>query len=450
MEKREDKQYIKMTQTPIPRLVVGLGIPTTISMLITNLYSMADTYFVSQISVSASGATGIVFSLMAILQAFGFMYGHGAGSNISRLLGSKNVEKAKVYTSTSAFLAIFTGCFIGILGLFFLEQLMLLLGSTQTILGEAKAYGFYILLAAPAYVLGCVLNNILRYEGKAVFSMIGLTTGGILNIILDPIFIFNFNMGTGGAGLATALSQYVSMFILLIPYVTGRTVTKINFKYFAKDFYDIKNIITCGLPTLTRQGLNSVSTTVLNVQASAFGDVAIASMSVVARISSLLFSVALGIAQGFQPVSAYNYGAKKYDRVKKATYFTMIFGMSLLVILCTICYMNAPLIISLFRDEKEVLEIGSTALRYLCFALPFLPLAAVSNMCFQSIGESFKAFVLACLQGGLIFMPLVSILPMFIGITGIQIAQPLAHVICTCISVPTVVIFFRKLENNQN
>lgn len=450
MEKREDAQYIKMTTTPIPKLVIGLGIPTTISMLITNLYSMADTYFVSQISVSASGATGIVFSLMAILQAFGFMYGHGAGSNISRLLGSKNVEKAKVYTSTSAFLAIFTGCVIGIIGLVFLDQLMLLLGSTSTILNEAKSYGFYILLAAPAYVLGCVLNNILRYEGKAVFSMIGLTTGGILNIILDPIFIFGLDMGTAGAGMATALSQYVSMLILLIPYLTNKTVTKIHIKYFTKELYDVKNIITCGLPTLTRQGLNSVSTTVLNIQASAFGDVAIASMSVVARVSSLMFSVALGIAQGFQPVSAYNYGAKKYDRVKKATYFTMIFGMCILSILCIICYMNAPMIISLFRKEAEVIEIGTAALRFVCFALPFLPLAAVSNMCFQSIGKSFIAFILACLQGGLIFMPLVTILPIFIGITGIQVAQPLAHVICTCISVPTVIRFFKKLENNYN
>lgn len=450
MERREDQQYIKMTETPIPKLVIGLGIPTTISMLITNLYNMADTYFVSQISVSASGATGIVFSLMAILQAFGFMYGHGAGSNISRLLGSKQIEKAKVYTSTSAFLAIFTGLIIGILGLVFLKPLMLALGSTSTILNDAMTYGFFILIAAPAFVLGCVLNNILRYEGKAVFSMIGLTTGGILNMILDPILIFGFNMGVAGAGAATAISQYISMSILLVPYLTNKTITKIHYQYFAKEFYDIKNIITCGLPTLTRQGLNSVSTTVLNIQASVYGDVAIAAMSVVARVSNLLFSFALGIAQGFQPVSAYNYGAKKYDRVKKATYFTMAFGFCTLAILCSICYMNASLIISLFRDELEIIEIGTTALRFVCLTLAVLPLSAVSNMCFQSIGKSFTAFVLACLQGGLVFIPLVMILPHFIGITGIQIAQPLAYIICTCVSVPTVINFFKQIENNSN
>ena len=448
MEKREDAQYIKMTQTPIPRLVIGLGIPTTISMLITNLYNMADTYFVSQISVTASGATGIVFSLMAVLQAFGFMYGHGAGSNISRLLGSKNIEKAKIYTSTSAFLALFTGTLIGIVGLLFLDEFMLLLGSTSTILNDAKIYGFFILIAGPAFVLGCVLNNILRYEGKAVFSMVGLTTGGILNMIMDPIFIFGFDMGIAGAGLATAIAQYISMFILLIPYLTNKTITKISFKYFAKEFYDIKNIITCGLPTLTRQGLNSISTTVLNVQAAVYGDVAIASMSVVARVTNLLFSFALGIAQGFQPVSAYNYGAKKYDRVKKATYFTMIFGFCTLAVLCTICYMNASYIIGMFRDEKEIIDIGSTALRFVCLTLSVLPLSAVSNMCFQSIGKSLTAFILACLQGGLIFIPLVVILPRFIGITGIQLAQPLAYIICACISVPTAIHFFKQLENN--
>jgi len=445
MESVEDQQYKKMTETPVSQLVIKMGIPTTISMLITNIYNMADTYFVSQISVSASGATGIVFALMAILQAFGFMFGHGAGSNISRMLGARKVERAKVYSSTSVFLALIVGVIIGVFGIIFLDPFMRFLGSTQTILSDAKTYGLFILLAAPAFTVSCVLNNILRYEGKATFAMIGLTAGGILNMLLDPILIFSLHMDIAGAGLSTAISQYLSTIILLSPFLNGKTVTKIHYHYITKDFYDVKNIVITGLPSLMRQGLNSVSTTVLNIQASAYGDVAIAAMSIVGRIGNLLFSFALGIAQGFQPVCAYNYGAKKLERVQKATRFTMMFGMGVLVILCAICYMNAPMIIQLFRNEKHIVDIGTNALHWLCLMLFTLPLSAVGNMLFQSIGKSGRALFLACIQSGLLFIPLISLLPHFIGITGIEIAQPLSYMISAIITLIFVKLFFKEI-----
>ena len=213
--KSADAQYKRMTETPVNKLIATLAVPTVISMLITMIYNMADTYFVSKISVAASGATGVVLSLMAILQAFGFMYGQGAGSNISRRLGAKDIETARRYCTTAFFWALFTGGVIMLLGLLFLSPLMKVLGSTDTILPYASDYGRFILIAGPAMTTSCVMNNILRYEGMANLAMIGLATGGILNIFLDPLFIFTFNMGISGAGVATAVSQYIGMAILL-------------------------------------------------------------------------------------------------------------------------------------------------------------------------------------------------------------------------------------------
>ena len=446
MSELEQKQYIKMTQTPIAKLIIGLSIPTTISMLITNIYNMADTFFVSKISISASGATGIVFSVMAILQAFGFMFGHGAGSNISRQLGAKRVEKAKTFASTSYFLAVLMGVVIMVIGIIFLEPIMYLLGSTDTILNEAKHYALFIFIAGPAMTTGCVLNNILRYEGKATFAMVGLTAGGIINMLIDPLLIFGLNLGIAGAGIATAISQYISSFVLLIPFMKNKTVTKISFKYITHEFADVIKIIVTGLPSFFRQSLNSISTSVLNIQAKAYGDEAIAAMSVVSRCGNLLFSAALGLGQGFQPVSAFNYGSKDYKRVKEGFYFTTGMGVAILGVLCIICFGNSEMIIRLFRTETLVVEIGATALKYLCMALYLLPISAVGSMLFQSIGESKKALFLSVSQSGLLYVPFLMILPRFLGLTGIEIALPLAYFFVALITIPMVLGFFRKLE----
>lgn len=445
----ENRQYKKMTQTPIWKLILILGFPTTISMLITNIYNMADTYFVSQISLSASGATGIVFSVMAILQAFGFMLGHGAGSNISRELGAKKVEKAKIYASTSFFLSILAGTLIMVIGFCFLEPLMYLLGSTPTILQDAKTYAFFILLSGPAMTSGCVMNNILRYEGKAVFAMIGLTAGGVLNMVLDPIFIFGLGLNIAGAGLATAIAQYISALILIIPFLTNKTVTKIHPQYITWEMFDVTNILITGSPSFLRQGLNSLSASILNAQASIYGDAAIAAMSVVSRVSNLLFSFALGIGQGFQPVASFNYGSKQYRRVQTATWFTMMLGSLILVSLCSFCYVNATEIITLFRNETAIVQIGTEALHYSCITLFLLPMISVGNMLFQSVGASKKAMFLAALQSGLIFIPLLLLLSKTIGLRGIEIAQPLSYIISCVITLPFVVCFFHELNQNN-
>lgn len=447
-----EERFKRMRYEKIPKLIISLGIPTTISMLITNIYNMADTHFVSQISLSASGATGIVFAVMAILQAFGFMCGHGSGSNISRSLGRKDEENASRFASSGLFLSFCISLVLMIAGLVFLEPLMRLLGSTDTILVEAMNYGRFIFLAAPAMVMSCVCNNILRYEGRAVYAMVGLTFGGILNMMLDPILIFIFHLGISGAGIATMVAQYLSLFILLIPFFRNRTASRLRLSYISRNIDTFINIIVTGSPSLARQGLNSISTAMLNMMAKPLGDAAIAAMSVVGRVSNMLFSLSLGIAQGFQPVSSFNYGAGDYKRVKESTVFTIGFGTALIAVLCTLAFINAPLIISLFRSEELVIEIGSAALRLMCFGLLLLPTVSVTNMLFQGIGESKKALFVACLQSGAFFIPLVVILTRAFGVNGLICATPLSYLLAFSVALPMVVKFMRNLikkeENN--
>ena len=444
-----DIQYRKMTETPVVRLILILGLPTTVSMLITNIYNMADSYFVSQVSLSAGGATSIVFGIMSILQAFGFMFGHGSGSHISRLLGGRQIDRASRYASTGFFWALGCGVVIMGAGLIFIEPLMRLLGSTDTILPYAIDYGRWILIAAPAMTASCVMNNILRYEGRASLAMIGLTTGGILNMALDPIFIFSLDMGIAGAGLATALSQYISFGILLSVFLLGKTQSKLSVRLIEKRLNMISDIIVTGLPSFARQGLNSISTMVLNSQAKSFGDAAIAAMGYVGRTSSLIFSVGLGIGQGFQPVAAFNYGAKRYSRVKEGTYATLGIGAVFIGIISAVCFIFAPDIISLFRSEELVVQIGSEALRIMCVFLLFLPISVVATMLFQSIGKSVRALILSCLQSGLIFIPLCIILPSFLGIRGIEISQPLAYFVSSLVSLPMALVFLHKLPRDE-
>ena len=440
-----EAQYNKLTQTPINKLIPRLAIPTVISMLVTMLYNIADTYFVSKISLAASGATGILLSLMGVIQATGFMYGQGAGSNISRRLGAKDIETARIYCSTAYFSALAVGLIIMTVGLVFIEPIMTFLGSTPTILPYAVSYGRWILIAAPAMTTSFVMNNILRFEGMAKLAMIGITVGGFLNIGLDPLLIFVFKLDIAGAGIATAASQYIGMIILLTMFLMKKPQSRISPKYFSLKPRITADIISVGLPSFARQGLNSVSTMVLNIEAQPYGDACIAAMSIVAKIGMLIFSTSLGIGQGFQPVCSFNYGAKLYDRVKQSIKFLWKFATLVIAVIAAICFVFAPQLIGLFRADPKVLEIGVVALRILCVAMLFLPTVMVGNMTFQSTGKSGRAFFLACSQNGLFFIPLVLILPSFIGILGIQLAQPLGYTISAVISAPLIVSFMKKL-----
>lgn len=448
-ETKQVSNYEKMTKWPISKLVITLGIPTTISMLVTNVYNMADTYFVSELGNSASGAVGVVFGLMAIIQAFGFMFGHGAGSIIARKLGMRDDKSAGIFASISITACLVTGLAISIFGLIFLESLMKLLGSTDTILPYAKGYAKYILLAAPVTMASFALNNILRYEGKAFFAMIGLTIGGVLNMALDPVLIFGLDMGIDGAGISTAFSQLVSFSILLSMFLRGKTQSKLSLSFVKEKSNGIFSIMATGFPSLARQGLNSISTMLLNNLAGMYGDAAVASMSIVNRIVFFIFAVGLGIGQGFQPVASFNYGAKLYSRVKKSFIFTFLTGEIILGIFALAGIMLSDNIVGFFRNDADVIRIGTTSLKFQLLALYFQPLTICANMLFQSIGENKKATFLSMLRSGILFIPTILILTNFFGIFGIQVSQALADVMAFFVTLPMVVIFLKKLPQDK-
>lgn len=443
----QQAQFIKMTQTPIPRLIAGLAVPTIISMLVTSIYNMADTFFVSQLGTSAAGAVGIVFSIMAIIQAVGFTLGMGAGATSSRLLGQQQNARANAVASTAFFTALAFGLLLTVFGLLFIDGLMRLLGATGTILPYARDYARYILLGAPVMACSFVLNNVLRAQGRATLAMVGIGLGGVLNIGLDPFFIYTLNLGISGAAIATLISQCVSFGVLFSFYLRGKSIIKISARAIARDAGTYGLILKTGMPSFCRQGLASMSTVALNINAAVYGDAAVAAMSVVGRIFMFILSAMIGFGQGFQPVVGYNYGAKEYGRVRQAFWFTFKVGMVLLGVLAVIGFFVAPQAMALFRrDDMEVIAIGAFAMRAQCLALPLQPLIVCCNMTFQSVGKSWQATFLAAARQGIFFLPLILLLPQFMGLTGVQLTQPFADILSFGVAAVLAVRFFKELK----
>ena len=444
------KQFERMTKTPIPKLVISLGIPTIISMLVTNIYNMADTYFVGMLkSTPASGAVGVVFGYMAVVQAIGFMFGQGAGSVISRKLGARKDEEATTVASTSFFSALFVGLCITCISLLCVNPLLNFLGSTDTIYPYAKSYIKYIMFAAPITMTSFVLNNILRYEGKAALAMIGLCSGSLINIALDPLLMFGLDMGIAGAGFATAFSQCISFSILLFMFLQGKTQSKLSFKEACFTFTVVSEIVATGFPSFIRQGLTSISTMVLNRTAGHYGDPAIAAMSIVNRLAFFMFAVGLGLGQGYQPVCGFNYGAGEKKRVRDAFKFTLIVEQIMLGCFAVVGFILAPKLIGIFRDDPEVIKIGRKALRFACVSLLAQPLTVLSNMTFQSCGKNRLASFSAMLRSGLYFIPLIIILESAVGILGVQLAQPIADVLTFVTVMPFIIRFISSLKEKN-
>ncbi len=442
----QNLQFQKMTQTPVGKLISTLSVPTIISMLVTSVYNMADTFFVSKLGTSASGAVGIVFSLMAIIQAIGFTFGMGSGSWISRLLGAKDEEKSKEVAATAFYTTILLGILLTIIGEWKTDALMRLLGASDTILPYAGDYAGFILLAAPVMAASFVLNNILRSEGHAKFAMIGITTGGILNIVLDPLFIFVFQMGIRGAAAATALSQLVSFLILLSYFVMGKTTTRLGIHRLSKNFRTYFQIIKNGLPSFSRQGLASIASILLNKQAAVYGDAAVAAMAIVTKIFMIIFSVMIGFGQGYQPVAGFNYGAGKPDRVKRAMKFTLSAGTIGMSAGAAALFFAAPWLMSLFiSDDPAVLEIGTMALRAQALSMPFIPMGTVANMTFQSVGKAWRATIMAAMRQGIFFIPLIYILPGIFEVEGVVMTQAAADILTSFACAPFLLSFYKKL-----
>ena len=432
---QNNEKFELMTTQPVERLICKFAVPTIISMLITAAYNLADTFFIGKISTQTTGAVGIVFSFMTVLQAIGFYFGHGSGNYISRALGAKKYDDAEKMASTGFFASVFIGIIITVTGLIFMNPVLRLLGSTDTILPYAKSYFTYILLAAPFILGSFVLNNHLRFEGNAVYGMLGILSGAVLNIILDPILIFACDLGIAGAAIATGFSQMVGFFILLV--ICNRKGLKIRIKNCRFNRKFIAEINAGGLPSLFRQGLTSVSNICLNFAAGAYGDSAIAAFSVVGRISFIAFAVIIGFGQGFQPVCGFNYGAKKYDRVKKSYRFCVfaIFG-----------FIFSNELVRMFRaDDALLIKIGSLALKLQSLAMPLAGFITMSNMYLQNIRSTLRATVLAAARQGLIFIPVMFILSGVFGLVGLQSAQLVSDVITFILAVPLTLPVLNKM-----
>ena len=439
--------YRKMTETPVPRLVVRLAVPTIISMLVSSIYNAADTFFVSQLGTSAAGAVGIVFSVMAIIQAIGFTIGMGAGNILSRQLGAKEDEEATVTASTGFMMALALSLLLSAVGIAFNRPLMTLLGATPTILPYAEAYSLYIFIGCPVMCCSFVMNNYLRAEGKAVYGMVGITAGGILNMILDPIFIFSLGLGTAGAAMATALSQLISFCILLSVFLRGRSSVRLSARCVSFHPRRCLRILFIGLPTLSRQGLASIAAVALNVAASAFGDASVAAMSITGRIMMFAFSGMLGFGQGYQPVASFNYGAKRYDRVREATRFTAIVGTAMMCIIAALCFLGAEGIMTAFRrDDAAVIAIGTFALRAQMLLLPLTGLSTTANMGLQSTGKAVSATMLAMARQGIFFLPAIAVLPGLLGMEGVALAQPASDAAAFILSAFFFAFFMRSLR----
>ena len=447
----QEQKFKQMTEPPVEKLICKLAVPCIISMLVTSFYNMADTFFVGMLkSNAATGAVGVVFSMMAIIQAVGFFFGQGSGTFISRALGQKNYDEANQMAATGFYASLAVGLFICVVGQIFLEPLAYLLGSTDTILPYTKDYLRVILFGAPWMVASFVLNNQLRFQGGAMYAMVGITTGAVLNIILDPLLILPefMNLGVAGAGWATIFSQFVSFCLLYLGCSKGSNI-RIRIRNIRFRWYYFVMIFKGGLPSLARQCLSSLATICLNHAARPFGDAAIAAMGVVQRIAMFGASTMLGFGQGFQPVCGFNYGAKLYDRVKKGFWFCVKISTAVLIGFAVAGYLFAPQLIALFRDDPDVIACGTAALRFQCISFPLHGWIVMSTMMEQSMGKTVSATFLSIARQGLFFIPIVLAFSALFGLVGIQITQACADVLTFLCAVPIHLYIMKGMQQQK-
>ena len=452
INERERKQFVKMTQTPMARLIISLGIPTTLSMMVTSLYNLADTYFVSLIgNDSVTAAVSNLLALMSIIQAVGFTFGMGSGAIVSRLLGKRDREGADRVTSSAFFIAFISGLLILTFGFIFLTPMLKLFGSKNPeVLVYSKQYARFVLISAPFMCMSFVMNNVLRAEGKAVFSMIGLITGAVINVVLDPILIFAVDMGVTGAALATCISQIISFCVLLMMFVIRKTVVRLRIASISRNFSVYGEIIGTGFPSFCRQILASLCSVFLNNAAYTYGgESAQAALGVVQKVFMLAFSLSLGIGQGYQPVLGYNYSAKRFDRVKSAYLFTLGFSTCVMLLFATVCAIFAPVVMNMFSLSTSATEIGTLTLRLQCICMPLLPLNFMASVTYQALGKKALASILSVSRQGLFYIPAVLILPRVLGILGVQSCQAISDLLAFLFAIPFTTLFFRTLKSES-
>ena len=438
-------RYEYLTQTPVPKLISTLAVPTILSMLVTGIYNTADTFFVGRISTQATAAVGLVFSVMAVIQAMGFFCGQGSGTYLSRMLGAGKKQEANEVAATGFALALILGVIVAILGNVFARPLGYALGAGDTTIHDTLLYMRIILLGAPFMMAQFVINNQLRFQGSAVYAMVGLLCGAAINIGLDPLLMFVFHMGVAGAAIATVSGQFISFVVLLIGSAQGDNIhlkvsnVRLNSHY-------LKEIVNGGSPALARQGLAAIATLLLNQTAGQMGgDAAIAGMSVVTRVLMLLASALIGFGQGYQPVCGFNYGAGLYGRVKEGYFFCVKYGTIILTAASALCLAFAPQIISFFRDDPEVIAVGTVALRAQAISLPLMATIVITNMMLQSTGKGVKASIASSARNGIFFIPMILILPRLFGLFGVEISQACADVLSFLLAIPFAASELKKM-----
>ena len=445
----QEEKVNYMTTEKVPKLICSLAVPTIISMLVTTFYNMVDTFFVGQLNNQATAAVGVVFSVMTLIQALGFFFGHGSGNYISRKMGERDYESAEKMASFSFFMSLFTGVVVAIVCFIFMEPLAIWLGSTDTILPYTMDYMGIILIGAPFIMSSFVLNNQLRYQGSANYAMVAIVIGAIINIGLDPLLMFAFDLKIKGAAYATIISQIASFILLIVVSNRGENI-RISIKKFEFKFLYFKEIIRGGAPSLFRQGLVSITSIILNNIAADISDATVAAMSVVSRITMFANSTLIGFGQGYQPVCGMNYGAKLYNRVREGFWFCVKYSFVFLVLLSALAYIFAPDLVALFRDDKEVIEIGTAVLRFQCLAFPLNSVIVLTNMMLQSTGKGIWATIVASSRQGFFFIPIVIILSSLFGITGLEISQTIADMCAFLLSLPVALYYMNKLKKGKH
>lgn len=441
--------YTFLTTAPVPRVVLTMAVPTIISMLVTSLYNLADTFFVSQINTQCTAAVGIAFSVMSVIQAVGFFFGHGSGNYISRKLGARETRDARTMAATGFTYSLLFGVVIAVVGHIYLTEISLWLGSTPTILPYTERYLGIVLLGAPFMTASLTMNNQMRLQGNASYAMYGILSGAMLNVVLDPLLILGFMLGITGAAIATLISQVCTFCILL--YMTGRSGgIRIDLRHFSPRLAFMKEIIFGGTPSLSRQGLSAFSAAALNVVAGAWGDAAIAGMSIVTRFCFFIFAIIIGLGQGFQPLCGFCYGAGLYERVRRGFLFCVRLGTVFLIVFSVVAAFFAEDIIHCFRHDPEVVAIGTAALRWQLLTFALLPTVGVSNMLLQTIRKPVRANLAAAARSGLFFIPLILVLPRHFGLLGLEMCQAVADVFSFALCAPLAWSAFRDMEKLRN
>lgn len=438
--------YQKMTEAPIPSLTVKLSIPAIIGSLITTVYNMVDTFYVGKLGTSQAAAIGVAFSIMTFANAIGFLMGMGSGTVISQLLGAKKEEEASIFASTAFFATLIFSTILAILGIIFIKPFMIALGATETNLPYAIEYGRCLLIGFPIMTSSLVLSTIIRCEGKTLYSMIGIGIGGLLSIALAPVFIFVFNLGVRGAAITDVVCQTIGLLVLISFYLQGKSSVTLSVRNFSRKPAVYAKFLRMGTPSLCRHAISSLANIAMNFSAAPFGDDAQAAMSIIMRLLSLSQSLCNGMNQGSQTLFGFNYGAKKYRRVKEVFRFTLTLNTIMLFVIGVSEAIFAPAIVTLFRNDPNVIAIGAPGIRIQALAMVLIPINTLPNMLFQSVGEAGKSSFLASARQGFFYIPLVLILPHFFQITGLQVSMLAADVLTLFLAVPMLIAFFKRLN----